>query len=107
MNPYVQLPDFDTLMALHQTDPEAFEQFRRKILREAVDEAPAAHRPALERLLSRIETAREHAATPMDAVIAASRMMHDSVGQLQQAWHDAEHAIAGLQATCLIERVRA
>ena len=49
------LPDFDVLVALYRHDPEAFEDFRRHVLREAVDCAPACHRPALERLLESIE----------------------------------------------------
>ncbi len=106
MNPNIRLPDFDFLMALHQDDPAGFEEFRRHLLREAVEQAPAAHHPALEQLLSRIETARDAAATPMEAVIAASRMMCGSVDQLHRAWQQAQHAVAGWQAATILERFR-
>ncbi len=106
MNDGVRLPDFNVLVALHQHDPEAFEAFRRHLLREAVDYAPVIHRPALEKLLTRIETARESAATPMEAVLIASRMMQDSMNELMTTWEHAQQAVAGLQASLLIERVR-
>jgi ABC-type transporter Mla subunit MlaD len=106
MNPGIRLPDFDALMALHQDDPDRFEEFRKRLLREAVEQAPTTHRPALDRLLSRIETARDAAATPMEAAVAASRMMADSVDQLHRAWQQAQHAVAGWQAATIIERFR-
>ena len=103
----IRLPDFDMLMTLHQHEPDAFEAFRRHILREAVDEAPPAHRPALEKLLCRIEETRAAAATPMEAAVAASRMMQESVGRLHATWEQAREAVAGLQTSLIIERMRA
>jgi hypothetical protein len=102
----IQLPDFDVLMALHQRDPEAFEEFRRRLLREAVEYAPPVHHPALERLLRRIEEARKTAATPMEAALIASRMMQESLSMLHNTWEEALHAVAGLQTALLIERMR-
>ncbi|OWW22398.1 DUF3135 domain-containing protein [Noviherbaspirillum denitrificans] len=100
------LPDFDVLVALYRHDPAALEDFRRHMLREAVDEAPLHHRPALERLLEQIETARAHAATPVEAAAIAFRMMQESVGRLHNSWEQALEAAAGLQAALLIERLR-
>ena len=100
------LPDFDVLVALYHHDPEALEDFRRHMLREAVDEAPLQHRPALERLLERIETARAHAATPVEAAAIAFRMMQESVGHLHDGWEQAVEAAAGLQAALIIDRLR-
>ncbi|MDQ9170074.1 DUF3135 domain-containing protein [Oxalobacteraceae bacterium R-40] len=101
-----RLPDFDTLVALHRDSPEAFEQLRRQLLAEAVEAAPVQHRPALENVLVRIEEARSAAATPMEAAIIASRMMHESVGSLAIAWKQAQSSLAGLQAALLIERCK-
>ena len=106
MSMQIKLPDFDVLSSMHADDPEAFEQFRRHVLREAIDKAPQAHRPALEKLLDRIEEARAGAATPYEAVVVASRMMHESLNQLQAGWRQAQEAVAGMQAALLIERVR-
>lgn len=100
------LPDFDVLVALHRHDPEAFEAFRRHVLREAIDFAPPVHRASLEQVLTQIETARAAAATPMEAAATAFRMMQDSVVRLQEGWEQALNAVAGLQAALVIERVR-
>lgn len=101
-----RLPEFDVLVALHQHDPAAFEAFRRHLLREAVDFAPPEQRPALESLLDRIEVERAKARTPMEALLGAARMMHDSVKQLNSGWDRAREAVAGLQTAIVIERAR-
>jgi hypothetical protein len=100
------LPDFDSLRRLHEDDPEGFEQFRAQLLREAVESAPLVHRPALESLLSRIDTARLAAPTPMEAAHVAFRMMRDSMTLLTQGWEQAQAAIAEWQAALIIERIR-
>lgn len=101
------LPDFDVLLAIHREDPEALEQFRRHVLREAVDQAPAVHREALEALLLRLEAARAEAKDPTEAAVIAFRMMQESVGRLQETWDQALHAVSGMQAQIVIERMRA
>ncbi len=106
MSMAVRLPEFDTLVSMHRDDPEAFEAFRRHVLNDAVESAPAAHRPGLRQLLARIEIAREAAATPMDALLVATRMMQDSVNQLENAWQQARYAVSGLQTALLIHKVR-
>jgi hypothetical protein len=106
MNLGPNLPDFDTLVSLHRQDPEAFEHFRRLLLREAVDAAPADYQPTLDRLLSDIERRREAAATPIEAVIAASRAMTDSLEQLVGGWGRARVAVAEWQTAEIIRRFR-
>lgn len=100
------LPDFDTLVSLHLNDPEAFEHFRRMLLREAIDTAPPVYHPGLEELLCGIERRREAAATPLEAVIAASRAMQDSAEQLVSGWAQARVAAAEWQTAVIIERLR-
>lgn len=102
----VEIPDFKMLQALYQDDPEALEAFRRHILREAVDDAPVAQRPALERLLSRIEAARASADSPAAAAVLAFSMMRESMSQLHDAWNDAAYTVAELQTSLLLEKVR-
>jgi transposase-like protein len=102
----IPLPDFDVLVALHQHDPEALEDFRRHTLRKAVDFAPLEHRASLENLLKQIESAREQANSPMEAATIAFRLMQDSVTRLHQSWDDAREAVAGLQTSLIIERLR-
>lgn len=102
----IPLPDFDALVALHRSDPEALENFRRHTLREAVEYAPLEHRASLEQLLKRIEEARDAAASPMEAASKAFRMMQESVAQLHGGWEQALQAVAGLQTALLLERLR-
>lgn len=103
----IRLPDFDVLAALHREDPEALEIFRRHVLREAVDAAPPVHRSSLEQLLVEIESAREAAASPIEAAAVAFRMMCASVERLQESWEQALDSVADLQAGLIIERLRA
>jgi hypothetical protein len=101
------LPDFDVLVALHRNDPDALEDFRRHMLREAVDYAPLEHRAALEQLIAQMEAARETASDPMEATLIAFRMMQESVTRLHSGWQQAMDAAAALQAKMLIEQARA
>ena len=101
-----KLPDFDTLSRLYKEDPVAFESFRRHLLRQAVDEAPRRHRPALEELLICMEANRQRAATPADAALGAFQMMRQSVSQLNAAWQLGLKSIAQLQADALMTKLR-
>ena len=107
MNPDAKLPDFDTLARLYQEDPAAFDSVRRQLVRQAVDEAPRRHWPALEELLLCIEANRQRAATPAEAALGAFQMMRDSVGQLNAAWQLGLQSIARLQTDALLKKLRA
>lgn len=107
MNIDAKLPDFDTLSRLYKEDPQAFESFRRHLLRQAVAEAPQRHRPALEELLVCIEANRERATTPAEAALGAFQMMRHSVSQLNAAWQLGMQSIAQLQTEALIKNLRA
>lgn len=107
MNTDAKLPDFDTLSRLYKEDPAGFDSFRRHLLRQAVDEAPRRHRPALEELLLCIEANRQRAATPAEAALGAFQMMRDSVGQLNGAWQLGLQSIARLQTDALLKKLRA
>ena len=102
----MQVPDFDALMKLYKEDPEAFEEFRRHLLWEAVGRAPQEQRPALELLMKKIEAAREAAASPVEAMLIAFRMMQESLAQLKTGFEKAHYALAELQTTLILERVR-
>jgi hypothetical protein len=106
MRPHTTLPDFDALVALNQRDPAAFDELRKQLLDDAVNSAPEYHRPALKRVLERIEATRESSATPMEAAVAASRLMQESLGTLLVCWKQAQFRMSGLQATTLIDRIQ-
>jgi hypothetical protein len=101
-----ELPEFDVLVRLHEQDPEAFERYRRKMLRQAVDTAPARHRAALEELLEVIEIRRARAGSPIEAAATAFQMMRQSVSQLQDAWRIGLKAASQAQTEALLLRLR-
>lgn len=106
MERHTQFPDFDHLVALNRQDPNAFEALRRNLLQEAVNQALPIYRPGLERLLARIEDARNDAATPMEAALASYRMMQESLDSLLISWNQAHYKLAELQSALVIERAR-
>jgi len=106
MRTNVKLPKFDTLVALYQKDPAAYEEFRKKYLNDEVASAPPQHRAALRETLSRIEIARQKARTPFEAATAAYTMMCESAIQLRAEIRRLHYATAGLQASLVIENAR-
>lgn len=70
--------DFDEAMQLAQTDPEAFEQYRKDIIEALIARAPERNRQHLRRLQWRIEQERKLASNPIAACIKLYRMMWDS-----------------------------
>ena len=70
--------DFDEAMELARTDPEAFEQYRRDIIRILINRAPERNRHRLHRLQWRIDQERKRAANPIDACLKLYRMMIDT-----------------------------
>jgi hypothetical protein len=100
------LPEFDVLVRLHDEDPEGFEVYRRRLLRQAVEEAPTRHREALEELLEVIEIRRARAGSPIEAAATAFQMMRQSVSQLQHAWRIGLDASAKLQTDTLMLQLR-
>ena len=106
MQTNIATPDFDFLCALYRENPAAYELLRLQLLQDAIAAAPAEHRPALRRTLCRIESARQAAATPMESVLAAARMMNESLQQLADGWQQLQYEVAGLQAIAVLERVK-
>ena len=106
MNSIVQLPAFDTLVALHAKDPAAYDDFRDQLLQSCIDGAPEMHRASLERLRERMEQARAEAASPIEAAAAASRLMVDSCIRLRAAMAPLANASAGLQTAVLLSKFR-
>lgn len=106
MNSLMQLPAFETLVALHEKDPAAYDEFRRQLLQSCIDSAPEIHRPGLELLRDRMDLARAEAASPIEAAAAASRLMVDSCVRLRAAMVPLANASAGLQTAVLLSKFR-
>lgn len=98
------LPDFDTLMAMAQKDPAAFEQYRAQMLQNCINEAPPEHRPAMQHLVFRMNQVRENADTPLDAAAGAAALMKESAAQLESAMDHLQHATAGVQAEQVLKK---
>jgi hypothetical protein len=106
MQVHIETPDFDFLCELYQKNPPAYESLRLQILHDAIAAARVENRSALRQTLCRIESARQAAATPMEAVVAAARMMSESLLQLGDGWHQLQYEISGLQAIAVLERAK-
>lgn len=106
MNTLMQLPAFETLVALYAKDPAAYEDFRCQLLQSCIDSAPEIHRPGLALLRERMDDARADAVTPIEAAAAASRLMVDSCVRLRAAMAPLATASAGLQTAALLSKFR-
>lgn len=106
MNLSQPLPDFDALMALHQADPNAYEILRKKLLDECVAGAPLAFQAAARSLLIRIDLVRSQNTDPLEAAMAAARMMIDSVTELQLPMMELLEELASFQTAMLMNRMR-
>ena len=100
------LPDFETLVALHRCDPLAFEAVRNSLLQSCLDDAPPLHRPGLEKLIDRMNIARAAAASPLDAAVAAARLMVESMDALHGQFTQLAEATAAWQTALLMKKLR-
>jgi len=71
--------DFKKWSDLANTDPDAFEQHREKIINEFIMELPENKQQRMRCLQWRVDSVRRIAKTPMAACIEISKMMWDSV----------------------------
>ena len=101
------LPTFDDMMALHQKNPAALEALRDTLIRKAVSAAPPEHQPALAHTVFLMERARECAASPLDAAVAAARMMSESASSLRGAMDHLQHEVAGHAAAQVLQQCAA
>lgn len=76
------LPDFDTLLAMHRENPESLEKLRRRLTRKLLRSAPDSARRRLEGLQFRIDMELQRATNPTARCIRLSSMMHDSFARL-------------------------
>jgi len=84
MSDHDDLPDFDTLLALHRRNPSALEKLRRELSSQLVASAPRSTRRRLRGLQFRIDMELERAGSPDARYRRLSRMMYDSFAELNQ-----------------------
>lgn len=71
--------DFDRWVQLADTDPDAFEERRQRVIDAAIEDAPAVHRERLRRLQWRIEQERRRSPNAIASCMNLSRMMWEKV----------------------------
>lgn len=77
-----QWPTTDELIKLAKQDPEALEALRQREINALIDSAPAEMQRRLRGLQFQIDAKRKLSKTPMAACMAISKMMFDSVYEL-------------------------
>lgn len=79
----IELPDFDELVKLYKTDPEAFERLRKDLCDQLIESAPERIRQRLRGIQFKVDMTRRKARTPLSACLSLSKMMQDSLMELQ------------------------
>lgn len=82
--------DFEKWSELANNDPEAFEDYRQKLINNFIKDLPEDKQQRMRCLQWRVDSVRRLAKTPMAACIEISRMMWESVkgeNGLLQALH--------------------
>ncbi len=82
-----ELPDFDTLVAMHKEDPQALDKVRADLTGELINNASDDVRRRLEGLQFRINMELRRARTPEARCIKMSSMMHESFAELNHRLH--------------------
>lgn len=87
------LPDFDTLLALHRNNPAALDKLQQKLSSRLVNRAPGTARRRLRGLQFRINMELERAGSPDARYRRLSRMMYESFAELNQCLNDPSEAL--------------
>ena len=76
--------DFDKLSKLFKTDPEKFEEFRKREIEKVIQSAPERTQKRLRGIQFQVDAKREiHKNAPYKACMEISNMMHDSFDELR------------------------
>lgn len=98
MGKHSDLPDFDTLLALNESDPAALEKLRKKLTRKLLANSPEEKRRRLEGLQCRINMELERARTPEARCRRLSTMMVESFVELHQCLHHPDESLKKYRA---------
>lgn len=78
-------PNFDQLIQMAETHPEALEQFRQREVEALIAQAPKEMQRRLRGLQFQVDCQRKLHSSPLGSCISISKMMHSSVARLQTA----------------------
>lgn len=79
-----QLPSFDELKKLAETNPEQLEKLRQQLIENTISAAPEQYQRRMRGLQFQIDMERRRARNPMSSCIRISKMMHDHLYNLRQ-----------------------
>ncbi len=82
-----KLPSVDQLIQLAKDSPEELERLRQKHIEHLIDSAPKALQRRLRGLQFQIDSRRRLHDNPMGSCVTLSKMMLDSLSQLNSALH--------------------
>lgn len=88
--------DFEKWSLLASKDPEAFEQYRERVINEFITDLPEEKQQRMRCLQWRVDSVRRLSKTPMAACIEISKMMWDSI----KGEHGLMDALHELQTAC-------
>jgi hypothetical protein len=77
------LPSFERMLDMAKNNPDALEQLRLEMVRDAINAAPEDYRQRLHGLQFQIDGQRLVSKNPMQACLEISRMMHNSLQDLK------------------------
>jgi hypothetical protein len=80
-----ELPGFEMLRHLAETDPERLEQLRHRLTERLIADAPERSQRRLRGLQFQIEARLRLAPNPVAACVAISGMMHETLEHLHHA----------------------
>lgn len=78
-------PSVEELMRMAETDPEGLEKFRQREIESLIEDAPEKYQRRLRGLQFQVDCQRELASNPISSCIAISKMMRDSLLELNKA----------------------
>ena len=84
----VETPDFDQLLLMAKSDPEAFESQRKEMCESLIDQAPEQYKRRLRGIQFQIDMAREKSPSSMASCVKISQMMHESFDKLSGALNE-------------------
>jgi hypothetical protein len=84
----MELPDFDYLKSLADTDPQELEKLRRRYSQQIIESAPEHFQKRLNCLLFQINMEKRRSKNSIHSCITLSKMMMDSYVGLQDAMVD-------------------
>ena len=83
-----ELPDFDTLKAMAEQNPQALEDLRQQFVNDLIANAPPAVQRRLRGLQFQIDAQRRIHKNPLAACIKLSEMMYESFSELRYVLND-------------------